>query len=70
MRVIALKTLREFWHRYPDAEQSLRAWYHDAVRADWQRPSDIKRSYASSSVIGSNRVVFNIHGNKYRLIVA
>jgi mRNA interferase HigB len=70
MRVIALKTLRDFWERYSDVEQALRAWYHDAKRADWKTPSDIKAVYRNASIIGNNRVVFNIKGNQYRLIVA
>ena len=69
VRVIALRTLREFWERHSDAEQPLRAWYHDARRADWRTPADLKRVYANASIVGGNRVVFNIGGNKYRLIV-
>ena len=68
MRIIARRALREFWERHRDAEQPLRAWYHDAREADW--PADVKRVYANASVIGENRVVFNIGGNKYRLVVA
>jgi mRNA interferase HigB len=70
VRIIARRALREFWERHPDAEQSLRAWYHDARQADWRTPADVKRVYATASVVGSNRVVFNIGGNKYRLVVA
>ncbi len=70
MRVIALKTLRDFWEQHPDVEQVLRAWYHDAKGADWRTPSDIKAVYRTASFIGHNRVVFNIKGNQYRLIVA
>ena len=70
MRIIARRTLREFWERYPDAEQPLRAWYHDARKADWRSPADIKRVSANASIVGGNRVVFNIKGNKYRLVVA
>jgi mRNA interferase HigB len=70
VRIIARRALREFWERHPDAEQSLRAWYHDARQADWRTPADVKSVYATASVVGSNRVVFNIGGNKYRLVVA
>lgn len=70
MRVIALKTLRDSWEQHPDAEQALRGWFHDAKRADWKIPSDIKAVYRNASIIGNNRVVFNIKGNQYRLIVA
>ena len=71
MRVIAVKALRDFWRRAgrADSEQPLRAWYREAKRADWATPSDIKSMYRSASVIGDNRVVFNIAGNKYRLVV-
>ena len=55
---------------YPDSEQALRAWYDEAVGANWRTPNEIKAQYKSASVVGKNRVVFNIAGNKYRLIVA
>jgi mRNA interferase HigB len=70
MRIISRRTLREFWNQHPEAEQSLRAWYHDARVADWRSPSDIKRAYANASILGDNRVVFNIKGNRYRLVAA
>jgi mRNA interferase HigB len=70
MRTISRRTLREFWTRHPDVEQALRAWYHDAQAADWQSPADIKRVYANASILGNNRVVFNIKGNSYRLVAA
>lgn len=70
MRVIALRTLREFWERHPDARPALEAWYSDARRATWKAPSDIKDTYRNASVVGKNRVVFNIRDNSYRLVVA
>jgi mRNA interferase HigB len=70
MRIIAKKTLRDFWERYPDAEQPLTVWFHDAKQAHWQTPNDIRQRYVNASIIGNNRVVFNIKGNTYRLIVA
>jgi mRNA interferase HigB len=70
MRIIAKKTLRAFWEQYPDAEEALKAWYHDAKHADWKTPNDIRQTYATASILANNRVVFNIHGNHYRLIVA
>jgi len=70
MRVIAVSTLKDFWVRHPDAEQALRAWYDEAKHAIWMTPQDIKEHYASASFVGGNRVVFNIKGNDYRLIVA
>ncbi len=70
MRIIARRTLREFWEAHADAEQPLKAWYTEASRADWSSPSEIRARYASVSFIGPDRVVFNIGGNKYRLLVA
>jgi mRNA interferase HigB len=69
MRIIARKTLRDFWEIHPDAEQSLRAWFHDTKIAGWTGPADIRSVYASASFLSNNRVVFNIRGNRYRLIV-
>lgn len=70
MRVIAVSTLRAFWERYADAEQPLKAWYEEATSASWSQPADIKVQYRSASVLKNRRVVFNIKGNDYRLIVA
>ena len=70
MRVIAVSTLRAFWARYPDTEHPLKAWYEEATNATWTQPSDIKAQYRSASVLKKRRVVFNIKGNDYRLIMA
>lgn len=69
MRVISKKTLREFWIIHKEAEQPLRTWYSEASRAQWKTPNQIKKDYVKASIISNNRVVFNICGNKYRLIV-
>jgi mRNA interferase HigB len=69
MRIIARNTLRSFWEKYPNTEQPLKAWFYEASRAQWQSPSEIKRLYRNASIIANNRVVFNIKGNDYRLIV-
>ena len=69
MRVISKKPLREFWESHADAKAALQAWYEDAERAQWRTPDDIKRSYGNASIIGDNRVIFNIKGNDYRLVV-
>ena len=69
MRVISRKALREFWMKHPDAEQPLRAWYGEVRSAAWQTPAEIKVQYRSASFVGNNRVVFNVAGNKYRLVV-
>ena len=70
MHIIALKTLREFWERHPQAATPLRGWYAEATRARWSTPADIKAAHRNASFLGNNRVVFNIKGNDYRLVVA
>lgn len=70
MRVVAVVTLRDFWQQHPDAEQPLKAWFEEASKAAWAQPSDIKAQYRSASILKNRRVVFNIKGNDYRLIVA
>ena len=70
MRVIALSTLRAFWVKHPDAEKPLRAWYALASRANWKTPADIKEAYRNASLTANNRVIFNVKGNDYRLVVA
>ena len=65
-----MSTLRAFWQLHPDAEQPLKAWYEEASNASWAQPADIKAQYRSASVLKNRRVVFNIKGNDYRLIVA
>jgi mRNA interferase HigB len=69
MRVISRKRLREFWERHPDVRTSLEAWFADVKQTAWKRPADIKATYRNASFIADNRVVFNIKGNKYRIIV-
>ena len=70
MRIIKVAPLKAFWEKYPDAEQSLRAWISEARGADWQSPNDVRATYANASIVGNERVVFNVRGNNYRLIVA
>ena len=69
MRVIAKKILREFWEKHNDSEEQLKTWYKEASKSKWITPADIKSEYAKVSILKSGRVVFNICGNKYRLIV-
>jgi len=69
MRIIAKKALRDFWERYPDAEEPLLAWYREVEQEDWDSPAKVKDKYRSASIVGNNRVVFNIKGNDYRLVV-
>ena len=69
MRILAYRTLREFWQRHPDAEAPLRSWYRVAEKSDWRSPADVRARYSDASIIADNRVVFNIKGNDYRLVV-
>jgi mRNA interferase HigB len=69
LRVIAKKALRDFWTKHPDCEQQLKSWYREAEAAIWKNPNQIKREYPSASILENNRIVFNIKGNNYRLIV-
>jgi mRNA interferase HigB len=71
MRIIAFRALREFFEKpeYADSEASLRAWYHDAKTAEWKSSNDLKQQYKNASIVGEGRVVFNIKGNTYRLVV-
>lgn len=68
-RIIAKKTLREFWEKHADSEQYLKTWYETAKNANWESPNDIKKTYINASVLKDSRIVFNIKGNSYRLIV-
>ena len=69
LRIYTYKALQEFWERHPDAKQALLAWRVEAKNADWASPTDVKERYPSASVLKGNRVVFNIRGNRYRLVV-
>ena len=72
MRVIALSTLKAFWERsaaHQDAKEPTLVWYRYALKADWASPADVKAQFGSASVLKDGRVVFNIAGNKYRLVV-
>ncbi len=69
MRIIAKTALRNFREEHPDAEQPLRAWHSEAKAAAWSAPADVKAKYRSANILRGGRVVFNIGGNKYRLVV-
>lgn len=69
MRIISRKTLKEFWEKYPDSEEHIKAWYQIASDAEWATPQDIKEQYRNASILKDGRVVFNIKGNTYRLVV-
>lgn len=70
MRVIAIKALKELWATYPESAEALKAWYAIAKEADWKNASDVKAKYRNASILQEGRVVFNIAGNKFRLIVS
>lgn len=72
MRVIAKRTLRQFWENHPQgkgAKAALEDWHGQAAQADWAQPADVKQEYGDASILKGSRVVFNIAGNKYRLVV-
>lgn len=72
MRVIALSTLKAFWKNHPhysDAVEPAKAWYQHTLKADWASPAEVKQDFRNASILRDGRVVFNIAGNKYRLVV-
>jgi mRNA interferase HigB len=72
VRVIALSTLKAFWEANPgfaDAKEPVLAWYRHTLKADWASPAAVKADFGHASILRDNRVVFNIAGNKYRLVV-
>jgi mRNA interferase HigB len=69
MRIISRRRLVEFWELHPDAEQPLRAWYTEAKKASWNSPAEVKATYRSVSILSNKRVVFNVKGNTYRLVL-
>ena len=69
MRIIAKRSLREFWTQHPSAKGPLEAWHQEVAHADWRSPSALKLQFRSASLLRDNRVVFNIAGNQYRLVV-
>jgi mRNA interferase HigB len=70
VRVIARSTLVKFWTKHHDSEQQLKSWYTEARKADWKTPAQVKERYGAASILKRGRVVFNICGNKYRLVCA
>ncbi|MEX0929135.1 MAG: type II toxin-antitoxin system HigB family toxin [Balneolales bacterium] len=69
MRVFARNTLVEYWKTHTNAEEALKSWFAEAEKARWNSPDDIKKKYPHASILPNNRIVFNIKGNKYRLVV-
>lgn len=70
MRIVAIKILRDYWIRHPAAKSHLEAWIDEARQGNWQQPSDIKAVFRHASILKNRRVVFNIEGNDYRMVVA
>ncbi|MFP3496794.1 type II toxin-antitoxin system HigB family toxin [Pseudomonas sp. SIMBA_059] len=70
MRIIAISQLKSFWQKYPDSEQPLLAWLDEAKNANWSTPALIKQQFRNASILKGRRVVFNIKGNDYRLVVS
>lgn len=68
MRIVAKRTLREFWRAHTDAEQPLKTWYAHVKRARWQGPADVRSVFGAADFVAGNRVIFDIGGNKYRLV--
>lgn len=69
MHVISRKTLSQFWEKHEAAAEALKAWFKEAEHAQWETPGDIKNRYRSADILPDNRIVFNIKGNHYRLVV-
>lgn len=69
LRIISKKILRDFWGKHSESQQQLTSWFREVSKMEWKSPNDIKKEYPSASFLENNRVVFNIKGNKYRLIV-
>ncbi len=68
-RVLAKKILKEFWELYPDSEEQLKSWFQETSKGYWPSPNFVKDEFPNSRLISSNRIIFNIKGNQYRLIV-
>jgi mRNA interferase HigB len=68
-RIFSKSTLKEFWETNLDSEQYLKTWYDTAMNSDWKTPNDVKQTYANVSILKNSRIVFNIKGNTYRLVV-
>ena len=69
MHVLSLGTLRDFWTKYPDAEKPLKAWYKIVSGATWNNFAEVRATFGSADAVGDSRVIFDIGGNKYRIVV-
>jgi len=68
-RIFVKSRLKEFWEKFPDSGQYLKTWYDTAMSSNWKSPLDVKHTFANASILKEGRIVFNIKGNSYRLIV-
>jgi mRNA interferase HigB len=69
MNIVAFRTLRAFYEKNADCENQLKTWYKEATKANWKSPGEVKDIFSTARILNDNRMVFNIKGNKYRLIV-
>ena len=69
MRIIAKRTLREFWQKNPTAAEPLRSWYREVEKAGWDMPANVKETYRSARIVSDRRIIFNVRGNQFRLVV-
>ncbi len=68
-RIFAKSTLRVYWEKHPDSEQYLKTWFDTAMSSEWKTPNEVKMTYVNASILKNSRIVFNIKGNSYRLVV-
>ncbi|MFT4534979.1 MAG: mRNA interferase HigB [Saprospiraceae bacterium] len=69
MRIVAKRTLRDYWGKHPDCEQALLSWYKTSIRAKWSNFNEIRNQFGTCKVLGNDRIIFKIKGNQYRLVV-
>ena len=69
MRIVSKRTLKEFWEKHEDAEQALLSWYKVVKAAKWKNFNEVRQQFGSSKILGNDRIIFKIKGNKYRLVV-
>jgi len=68
-RIFSKRTLRKYWEMHPDSEQHLKTWYDTSMSSEWKTSNDVKHTYPNASILKNSRIIFNIKGNKYRLVV-
>ncbi len=68
-RIFSKSALRDYWEKHPETEQYLKTWYNTAMNSDWYNSNNVKQTYPSASILKNDRIVFNVKGNSYRLVV-